>query len=171
MPGIEAHNKLPVGTIRIRTRHKRGSEQRAYIKVKEPNEWMLYARYVWESANGTIPSGMAIHHKDRNKLNDRIENLELMSKAKHLEEHRMEFAEKTISGLVSARKKIRWSTKSDTKRTGHPPSWSEEQMDSALTAYFNGEGTCKEISNRFNIPLATLGKYIRVKRQLYTSRI
>ena len=40
-------------------------------------------RYVWEFYNGPIPKGYHIHHKDFNKANNDISNLQLLS----LEEH------------------------------------------------------------------------------------
>jgi len=119
--GTLAENILPIGAVRIRTRHKRSGEKRAFIKVAEPNTWVLLARHTWESINGPIQKGMGIHHKDGNKLNDNIENLELVSKAKHLEIHRPEFLGKIIKHLIELRKKKRWSTKSSTKRVGRHP--------------------------------------------------
>lgn len=111
----------PVGSVRIRTRHKRGEEQRAFVKVAEPNDWVLRARVVWESANGPIPARMGIHHKDENKLNDDLSNLELTSKAQHLAIHMPEYRERVIDAFVQARKERRWSTRSSTKRTGRHP--------------------------------------------------
>lgn len=112
---------MPVGTVRIRTRHKRGGERRAFIKVAEPNKWVLRARYVWEREHGPIPRGMGIHHKDRDKLNDDPGNLELTSKASHLAEHRLEFQSQAVASWVEARRTKRWSTKSKTKKTGRHP--------------------------------------------------
>lgn len=43
----------------------------------------LMHRYVWEYHNGKIPKGHDLHHKDHNKTNNKIENLELYSKAEH----------------------------------------------------------------------------------------
>lgn len=114
-------NRCPVGTVRVRTRHKRGGERRAFVKVAEPNEWVLMARHVWEQANGPIPPGMGIHHKDEDKLNDTLANLELVSKADHLAIHRAEFKDRAIVGFVAARRKSRWTTKSATKRVGRHP--------------------------------------------------
>lgn len=50
-------------------------------------------RYVWEWYNGTIPKGYDIHHKDHNKFNNEIDNLELLSKAEHLKRHSEEITE------------------------------------------------------------------------------
>lgn len=40
-------------------------------------------RYVWEKHNGHIPNGYDIHHLDRDKTNNSIENLELISHSEH----------------------------------------------------------------------------------------
>jgi len=42
---------------------------------------------VWEASNGPIPEGFDIHHKDGNKLNNDLSNLECISKLDHKREH------------------------------------------------------------------------------------
>ena len=44
-------------------------------------------RYVWEYYNGTIPKGYEVHHIDRNKDNNDISNLQLISKKEHMKLH------------------------------------------------------------------------------------
>jgi len=44
-------------------------------------------RYVWEFHNGAIPDGFHIHHKDENKANNSIENLEMLSASEHTSHH------------------------------------------------------------------------------------
>ena len=44
-------------------------------------------RYVWEYYNGEIPSGYDIHHKDGNKANNDIENLEMIERKAHKKYH------------------------------------------------------------------------------------
>lgn len=44
-------------------------------------------RDVWEFYNGKIPKGYDIHHKDHDKSNNDIDNLELLSKTDHLKKH------------------------------------------------------------------------------------
>ncbi len=129
---------LPVGTVRIRTRHKRGGVQRAWVKVAEPNSWKLRAQVVWEAAKGPMPRGTVVHHKDDDKLNDAIGNLELLTKAAHLAEHRPEFADKIEANLIAHRRARRWSTKSATKRTGAPPKHTDEALAAARAALADG---------------------------------
>lgn len=40
-------------------------------------------RYVWEKHNGKIPNGYDIHHKNHDKSDNRINNLELLKKDEH----------------------------------------------------------------------------------------
>lgn len=44
-------------------------------------------QYVWEYFNGRIPEGYQIHHKDKDRSNNCIENLECISKSEHLKLH------------------------------------------------------------------------------------
>ena len=47
----------------------------------------LMHRYVWEFYNGKIPKGYEIHHKDGNRANNTIENLQCLSKSEHQKLH------------------------------------------------------------------------------------
>lgn len=91
--GMISNHYLPVGTVRERTRQRDG-KTRAYIKVGEPSVWKLRCVVVWEKHNGPVPKGVVIHHKDRDTLNDDIDNLEALSRADHLATHRGEFKPK-----------------------------------------------------------------------------
>ena len=44
-------------------------------------------RYIWEKNNGPIPEGYVVHHKDHNKMNNDISNLEMVSDIEHRLEH------------------------------------------------------------------------------------
>ncbi len=96
--GIVPTNRVQIGTVKIRTR-RRDKNPRAWVKVGWPNVWKLRAVINWESAFGKVPAGSLIHHKDRNALNDDINNLELMTRAEHLKEHRPEFERKRLMML------------------------------------------------------------------------
>lgn len=44
-------------------------------------------RCVWEAAHGAIPEGFHIHHKDENRENNDLSNLEALSPKDHAQEH------------------------------------------------------------------------------------
>lgn len=44
-------------------------------------------RVVWEYHNGEIPEGYHVHHKDSDRSNNNIENLELLEGKKHISHH------------------------------------------------------------------------------------
>lgn len=84
-PGQPAHNRLPVGSVTVRT--FRGV-QRAFVKVGEPSKWRERAKVVWEREHGRrVPRGHVIHHKDRDPLNDAPENLVALTRSEHAREH------------------------------------------------------------------------------------
>lgn len=86
--GCESQKRVSIGTETIR---KRGRETnpRAFVKVADPNTWKERAIVVWERHHGrSVPDGYVIHHKDRNPLNDSIDNLEALTRANHAREHR-----------------------------------------------------------------------------------
>jgi hypothetical protein len=122
----------PVGTVSIRTRHKRGGVKRAWVKVAEPNVWKLRAVVVWEAKNGPLPKGQGVHHEDENTLNDDIDNLQAVTKGQHLAIHRPASNSKRIARFVAARRARRWSTKSKTKRTGRPPQCDQAALSAAV---------------------------------------
>lgn len=62
--------------------------KQGYIKVLVNGNYMPKHRYVYEQANGPIPDGYVIHHKDHNKQNNSLENLECLSKHDHDNYHR-----------------------------------------------------------------------------------
>ncbi|NBV88785.1 MAG: HNH endonuclease [Betaproteobacteria bacterium] len=47
-------------------------------------------RLVWESHHGPIPAGHHVHHKNGDKRDNRIENLELLSSFEHHKQHFLE---------------------------------------------------------------------------------
>jgi|PlaIllAssembly_1097288.scaffolds.fasta_scaffold00028_11 hypothetical protein len=44
-------------------------------------------RLVWELENGPIPIGHVVHHKDGNRRNNDLSNLELLSRKAHCKHH------------------------------------------------------------------------------------
>ena len=51
---------------------------------------VLVHRDVWESHNGKIPVGYQIHHKDKNRHNYSIDNLEIIKSDEHQRHHAIE---------------------------------------------------------------------------------
>jgi hypothetical protein len=97
--GCESNRKLPIGSITVRIR-KRDGKKRQWIKVMEPNKWILLCKYRWEKAYGPIDKGLVLHHIDRDTMNDSIFNLCLLSRARHMDEHRSEIAAKRLAQEV-----------------------------------------------------------------------
>jgi len=91
--GSVSANKLPVGSVTIRTR-KRDNRQRAWVKIAEPSVWKPRALVVWEEHNGPIPKGHVIHKIDDDPLNDDIGNLSMVTRAEHMVMHRPGFEDK-----------------------------------------------------------------------------
>jgi len=44
-------------------------------------------RIVWESQSGIIPNGYLLHHKNGDRLDNRLENLEMMTLGEHCKLH------------------------------------------------------------------------------------
>jgi len=84
--GKKPLNKKPIGSLTIRKDGKGGV--RRWIKIKIPNIWRHYAVFLWIKNFGPVPYNHVIHHKDRNQLNDKIINLQCISRKDHINIHR-----------------------------------------------------------------------------------
>lgn len=51
------------------------------------NTRCLMHRYVWENEVGIIPNGWDIHHKNGDKADNRLNNLECLPKSEHTRQH------------------------------------------------------------------------------------
>lgn len=81
-------------------------------------------RYIWEKCNGEIPDGFHVHHKDHDKQNNDISNLEIMNAIDHELLHgkertqeQREWARKNLA--ENARPKASEWHKSDVGREWH----------------------------------------------------
>ena len=78
--GKRPHNYKPVGTTR---------KDNGHTKVKcEDGKWRYRARLTWVEHNGYIPEGMLIHHINEDPHDDRIENLQLVTRKEHIRIHK-----------------------------------------------------------------------------------
>lgn len=51
------------------------------------NEHRAEHQRVWEEANGPLPDGYVIHHKNHDKLDNRLVNLEALTRSEHVKVH------------------------------------------------------------------------------------
>lgn len=58
-----------------------------YVEVKTEKGFVLKHRMIWEKHNGPIPKGHIVRFKNRNKLDIRIENLELVTCAQNMKDN------------------------------------------------------------------------------------
>lgn len=54
-----------------------------YLATCEAGRRIFRARWVWERAHGPIPAGMVIHHVNRDCGDDRLENLQMLTRREH----------------------------------------------------------------------------------------
>lgn len=65
-----------------------------YRRIKVNRKYVFEHRAVWEIINGPIPQEMFIHHKDENRLNNDISNLELVTYESHRRKHSVLYEDK-----------------------------------------------------------------------------
>lgn len=68
-------DKHPSGYLNVGIYNKAGVENKTYFRAH---------RLVWETFNGVIPKGMDVDHKDGNKHNNRLENLQLLTRKENI---------------------------------------------------------------------------------------
>ena len=66
---------------------------KVYMNGDYPAIWMNNKtihihRLEWIKHHGKIPKGYIVHHRDENKFNWSIDNLELLSKSEHIRKHK-----------------------------------------------------------------------------------
>lgn len=66
------------------------SSSNGYPTIYIEGKNVLLHRYVWEKFNGKIPEGYQIHHKDKNRRNFDLSNLELVKTSEHHRNHAIE---------------------------------------------------------------------------------
>ena len=102
-------------------------------------------RYVWQKHNGSIEKGLHVHHKDEDKSNNDIENLELLSPKEHSKKHfTEERKQKAIKVLLE--KAIPKSKEWHSSEIGRK--WHKEHAKKSLQCETRS-GSCKHCGNGF----------------------
>lgn len=79
--GFELRAKEPL-PFRVFNGRKFTLRANGYYGATEGDRGYLH-RAVWEAANGPIPDGFDVHHRDWDKFNNTLENLECLPKDDH----------------------------------------------------------------------------------------
>lgn len=79
------------GSLHYRWSSGVGEHREGYVKVRvgklhplsDRNGWTYLHRLIWWAAGRTVPSGYVLHHKNEDKRDNRLENLEAITRAEH----------------------------------------------------------------------------------------
>lgn len=116
-------------------------------------------RAVWKFYNGEIPKGMHVHHKDENKDNNDISNLELLTASQHCMLHSRNKRDwwHTKKGIRANKKGVRLAKKWHASEDGFK--WHSEHQKQTMKKHIVIE-VCPDCGREFN----TLDNY---KHQVY----
>lgn len=105
-------------------------------------------RLQWEKHYGSIPDGYIVHHKDGDKCNWDIDNLELLSRGEHLDHHREEHHREHLRGDNALNRKL-----------------SQDDVDYIRSVYlkYDKEFGGRALANRFNVTEACISAIIHNK--------
>ena len=93
------------GFIKPHTDRKNGYQY--FTPTEGPNR---FHRFIWEALNGSIPNSMTIDHIDGDKLNNRLENLQLMTHADNIRKSHQLFDDKDLQTIFYL-KSLGWSNR------------------------------------------------------------
>ena len=84
-----AHKKIKENSIKkFKTNPTRRISKRGYWMIYVPDRGNIKEHhYVWEQFKGNIPEGYVIHHINHDRLDNRIENLQMMTNGEHTRLH------------------------------------------------------------------------------------
>lgn len=94
---------------KVERRYNKKDEPAGYVRhdgrvlITYKKKTRYASRIIWEMTNGQIPEGMEIDHINRNKWDDRIENLRLATKTQN-QHNRAVHAGKPVKGFSAIRR-------------------------------------------------------------------
>jgi len=81
-------NNLDNYKKRFNTQPTRNIGKRGYWLIYVPGRrWIKEHHYIWEKNHGPLPEGQVIHHINFDRLDNRIENMRLMTQSEHMKLH------------------------------------------------------------------------------------
>jgi hypothetical protein len=76
------------GMKKFKTKPTMMISKRGYWMIYVPlRGWVKYHHYVWEQAYGKVPKGFVLHHINFDKLDNKLENLQLLPIREHYKLH------------------------------------------------------------------------------------
>jgi len=103
--GHTPHNTLKDGDISIRTSKKDGYQTK-WIRLSL-NNWIQLNQYNWLKAGRALKEGHLLIHIDGNSLNCDISNLKQVTKAEHLDTHRIHEYPEELQQSIKALNKLK----------------------------------------------------------------
>jgi hypothetical protein len=106
--GHQPHNHKPLASERI------DEDGYTYIKIAEPNKWVLKHRHIYEQEHGTLEPHMIVTFRDKNISNFEIENLEAITKVENMQRNTITKYPQPIRETIKTLNKLWHAIKSKT---------------------------------------------------------
>ena len=119
-------------------------------------------RIIWTFVKGAIPEGNDIHHKDENPLNNKIENLEILSDFDHLSIHKKGNQNNTGKHWSKETRQKLSETHQGEKCPNHK--LTEEQIIEIRRLFEKENISIKQLAENFNVRYITIWSIVNRKR-------
>lgn len=118
-----------------------------YLKSTPPR--LRLHRYIWEHEYGSIPDGFHIHHKDEDKSNNSLDNLELIDGRKHASYHAKERVEQNYNDVVDKLLKYAVPKSKEWHSSQEGKEWHSAHHKETIANMKEKEYTCKQCGKVF----------------------